>query len=68
VSSRRDLDPLLMAVADREMRPRTPPSAFATLPLRDLGFARVDTHRQLRQGAPEAILGEGKTPVKREAS
>jgi len=32
------------------------------LPFRDLSFARVDTHRELRQGASEAILGEGKTP------
>ena len=28
----------------------------------DLGFARVDTDRERRQGAPEAIFGEGKTP------
>jgi pyridinium-3,5-biscarboxylic acid mononucleotide synthase len=28
----------------------------------DLGFARVDTHRELRQGLPEAIYAEGKTP------
>ena len=36
-------------------------------PFRDLGFARVDTHRELRQGAPEAILAEGKTPEEIEA-
>lgn len=30
-------------------------------PLEDLGFARVDTHRALRCGAPEAIFSEGKT-------
>ena len=36
-------------------------------PFRDLGFARVDTHRELRQGAPEAILAEGKTPDEVEA-
>ena len=36
-------------------------------PFRDLGFARVDTHRELRQGAPEAILAEGKTPAEVEA-
>ena len=36
-------------------------------PFRDLGFARVDTHRELRQGAPEAILAEGKTPGEVEA-
>jgi len=29
----------------------------------DLGFARVDTHRALRQGFPEVILGLGKTPA-----
>jgi pyridinium-3,5-biscarboxylic acid mononucleotide synthase len=28
----------------------------------DLGFARVDTDRERRQGAPEAIYAEGKTP------
>jgi hypothetical protein len=31
------------------------------LPLEDLGFARVDTHRELRQGLPEAIYAEHKT-------
>ncbi|MCL2723630.1 MAG: nickel pincer cofactor biosynthesis protein LarB [Polyangiaceae bacterium] len=31
------------------------------LPFVDLGFATVDHHRALRQGAPEVILGEGKT-------
>ena len=32
------------------------------MPFRDLSYARVDTHRELRQGASEAILGQGKTP------
>jgi NCAIR mutase (PurE)-related protein len=32
------------------------------LPFADLGFAVVDHHRAIRQGAPEVILGEGKTP------
>jgi NCAIR mutase (PurE)-related protein len=31
------------------------------LPVEDLGFARLDTHRELRQGLPEAIYAEGKT-------
>lgn len=31
------------------------------LPFRDLGYARVDHHRALRQGIAEVILGEGKT-------
>lgn len=37
--------------------------AMRTAPFDDLGFARVDTHRHLRQGFPEVILGSGKTPA-----
>ena len=33
-----------------------------TAPYEDLGFARVDHHRALRQGAAEVIYGAGKTP------
>jgi pyridinium-3,5-biscarboxylic acid mononucleotide synthase len=32
-------------------------------PYDDLGFARVDHHRAVRQGFPEVILGLGKTPA-----
>lgn len=31
-------------------------------PFEDLGFARVDHHRELRQGFPEVVFGPGKTP------
>jgi len=31
------------------------------LPYEDLGFAKVDHHRELRQGQPEVIFGQGKT-------
>src|ERR1044071_9625774 len=37
-------------------------AAMRAAPFEDLGFARVDTHRELRQGFPEVILGIGKTP------
>ena len=37
--------------------------ALRAAPFDDLGFARVDTHRHLRQGFPEVILGVGKTPA-----
>lgn len=37
--------------------------ALRAAPFEDLGFARVDTHRHLRQGFPEVILGSGKTPA-----
>jgi NCAIR mutase (PurE)-related protein len=32
-------------------------------PYEDLGFARVDLHRQVRQGFPEVVFGQGKTPA-----
>ncbi len=32
------------------------------LPYQDLGFAKVDHHRALRDWMPEVVLGEGKTP------
>jgi NCAIR mutase (PurE)-related protein len=31
-------------------------------PFEDLGFARIDHHRAIRQGCPEVIFGPGKTP------
>ncbi len=37
--------------------------AMRAAPFEDLGFARVDTHREVRQGFPEVILGLGKTPA-----
>jgi hypothetical protein len=37
--------------------------ALRAAPFEDLGFARLDTHRQIRQGFPEVILAIGKTPA-----
>ena len=62
--------PELQALFDRVRRGDLDPSAAAGLiltalraaPFEDMGFARVDTHRELRQGFPEVILGTGKTP------
>ncbi len=36
--------------------------ALRQLPFEDLGFAKVDHHRELRTGSPEVIYGPGKTP------
>ncbi len=44
--------------AERELR-----DYLRGLPFEDLGFARVDHHRSLRQGFPEVVLGTGKTPA-----
>ena len=36
-------------------------AALRVKPFEDLGYANVDLHRQMRQGASEVIYGEGKT-------
>jgi NCAIR mutase (PurE)-related protein len=59
---RSEIETLLAAVERGEVVPAEALERLVDLPYRDLGFARVDTHRELRQGAPEAILAEGKTP------
>jgi NCAIR mutase (PurE)-related protein len=62
VTARRDIEQLLESVASHELSSSDATERLVALPYRDLGFARVDTHRELRQGAPEVVLGEGKTP------
>jgi len=62
VGLREELRRLLEAVSRGEVAPDDALERVSSLPYRDLGFARVDVHRELRQGAPEAVLGEGKTP------
>ena len=37
-------------------------AALRDQPFADLGFAKVDHHRTIRQGFPEVVLGLGKTP------
>jgi hypothetical protein len=59
---RDELRALLEGVRTGEVEPDDALDRLAGLPFRELGFARVDLHRELRQGAPEAVLGDGKTP------
>jgi pyridinium-3,5-biscarboxylic acid mononucleotide synthase len=37
-------------------------AALREQPFQDLGFAKVDHHRSVRQGFPEVVLGLGKSP------
>src|SRR5215204_2340237 len=37
-------------------------AALREQPYEDLGFAKIDHHRSVRQGFPEVVLGLGKTP------
>lgn len=52
---------LLDDVRSGAMSPDAAVSRLQRLPFADLGFARVDHHRALRQGHPEAVYGPGKT-------
>ena len=38
-------------------------SSFRDMPFEDLGYARVDHHRNLRCGFPEVIYCQGKNPA-----
>lgn len=52
---------LLDQVAAGEMKSETALEKLRHLPFEDLGFARLDHHRRLRNGFPEVIFGQGKT-------
>jgi pyridinium-3,5-biscarboxylic acid mononucleotide synthase len=53
---------LLESVAARRVPVEEAVRELRDLPFRSLGFAHADTHRHLRTGFPEVVLGEGKTP------
>jgi NCAIR mutase (PurE)-related protein len=67
IGTRSELLALLEAVESGRLDAPTALERLAALPFRDLGFAKPDTHRDLRQQAPEAVLAEGKTPAQIEA-
>jgi len=60
--NRKDILELLEGVRKGELTPQAGLKRLESLPFEDLGFARVDHHRTLRQGFPEVILGMGKKP------
>ena len=53
---------LLAAVADGRADVESAVEELRRMPYEDIGFARVDHHRGLRDAVPEVILGQGKTP------
>jgi pyridinium-3,5-biscarboxylic acid mononucleotide synthase len=56
------LESLLAEVAAGRLTPRAALDRLRHLPFEDLPFARIDHHRSLRQGQPEVVFCEGKTP------
>lgn len=61
-----ELRALLDAVREGTTNPadafETIAAALREQPFEDLGFAKIDHHRSIRQGFPEVVLGLGKTP------
>lgn len=55
------LKSLLVQVKDGEIAVDDALHSLRTLPFEDLGFSKIDHHRQLRTGFPEVIFCEGKT-------
>ena len=53
---------LLRGVADGSVTPEAALLQFKQSPFEDLGYAKVDFHRSVRQGASEVIYGASKTP------
>jgi pyridinium-3,5-biscarboxylic acid mononucleotide synthase len=67
MTSNKQLQDLLDQVASGAVDPTTAKErlleTMRAQPYTDLGFARVDHHRAVRQGFPEVVLGLGKTPA-----
>jgi NCAIR mutase (PurE)-related protein len=56
-----DIKKLLEAVKNDEIEIEKAAKEIEDLPFKDLGFAVIDNHRQIRTGYPEVIYCEGKT-------
>ena len=54
---------LFEQVRKKRLSPDEAVDRLRHLPFEDLGFAKVDHHRALRQGMPEVIFAPGKTPT-----
>lgn len=57
----RTLEQLLEQVREGRTTVSAAVDRLRDLPFEDLGFAKVDHHREMRHGMPEVILGQGKT-------
>ncbi|HKE08681.1 MAG TPA: nickel pincer cofactor biosynthesis protein LarB [Candidatus Acidoferrum sp.] len=58
-----DLLKILEEIHAGTLSPAAAAERLKHLPFEDIGFAKVDHHRALRQGYAEVIFGKGKTPA-----
>ncbi|MCR5295299.1 MAG: nickel pincer cofactor biosynthesis protein LarB [Lachnospiraceae bacterium] len=57
-----DIRKILLGVKDGSIPVEEALLAIKKEPFEDIGYAKVDMHRKVRQGAAEVIYGAGKTP------
>ena len=62
MDNKHDILALLRGVAAGETAPEEALLKLKEAPFEDLGYAKVDLHRSVRQGSAEVIYGAGKTP------
>ena len=59
---RNSLKKLLSSVKKGQISVQKALERLKSLPFEDIGFARVDTHREIRRGFPEVVLCQSKSP------
>lgn len=59
---KQDVLEILRAVESGAMSSDEAFTRLKLAPFEDIGFAKVDHHREMRQGVAEVIYGQGKTP------
>ena len=57
------LESILSAVRSGEISVREAVARLRNLPYEDIGFAKIDHHRRIRTGFPEAVFCQGKSPA-----
>ena len=62
MDNKQDILALLRQVAGGTATPEQALARLKQEPFEDLGYAKVDYHRSIRQGAAEVVYGAGKTP------
>ncbi|SFQ10717.1 hypothetical protein SAMN05216343_12430 [Oscillibacter sp. PC13] len=61
MATKHDILSVLQEVRDGEISPEDALLRLKLAPFEDLGYAKVDYHRAVRQGVPEVIYGQSKT-------
>ncbi|MCI1478726.1 MAG: nickel pincer cofactor biosynthesis protein LarB [Clostridium beijerinckii] len=59
--NKEEIKELLESVKDKKLNVDEALEKLEDLPFKDLGFAKIDNHREIRVGYPEVIYCEGKT-------